>query len=290
MQLFVGLGNPGAGYAGHRHNVGFMAVDRIAERAGIGPWRTKFGGALAEGRLGDHKVLLLKPMTFMNRSGQSVGEAARFGKIAPEAVTVFHDELDLAPGRMRVKRGGGHAGHNGLRSLHEHLGAEYRRVRIGIGHPGHKDRVAGYVLHDFAKADAGWLEPLLDALADEAGWLAAGDDAGFATAVAQRLQPPKPRVGGAAPEARREAGKGGGRAARPETGAPLTPGAEPERKGAEPGRKGAEPGLHPDRGAAGAPEAGSGVEPPGRPAATWQEQEAAANRRSALARLIDRFR
>ena len=264
MQLFVGLGNPGASYAGHRHNVGFMAVDRIADRAGFGPWRTKFGGAVAEGRLGDEKVLLLKPMTFMNRSGQSAGEAARFLKIAPEAVTVFHDELDLAPGRMRVKRGGGHAGHNGLRSLHEHLGADYARIRIGIGHPGHKDRVSGYVLHDFAKADTDWLEPLLDALADEAARLAAGDDTGFATAVAQRLQPPKPRAAdrpgsGTAGASAREGALGG--RAEPRAASGLGP------------RNRVEPFASPDA-------AGTAAEDSAEPE----------DRRSALARLVDRFR
>ena len=160
MQLFVGLGNPGASYAGNRHNIGFMAVDRIASDHGFGPWRGKFQGSLAEGRLGSERVILLKPETFMNRSGASVGEAMRFFKLEPADVTVFHDELDLAPGKLRVKQGGGHAGHNGLRSIHSVIGPDYARVRLGIGHPGHKDAVSGYVLHDFAKADADWLEDL----------------------------------------------------------------------------------------------------------------------------------
>ncbi|MFT6933075.1 MAG: PTH1 family peptidyl-tRNA hydrolase, partial [Paracoccaceae bacterium] len=150
MQLWVGLGNPGAKYANNRHNIGFMALDRIAEDHGFAPWRGKFQGSLSEGRLGSQKIMLLKPETFMNLSGQSVGEAMRFFKLTPEDITVFHDELDLVPGKVRVKQSGGHAGHNGLRSLHAHIGETYTRVRLGIGHPGHKDRVAAYVLSDFA--------------------------------------------------------------------------------------------------------------------------------------------
>src|SRR5210317_1683475 len=145
MKLIVGLGNPGAKYARNRHNIGFMAVDRIASDHGFGPWKPKFQGQIAEGRLGREKVLLLKPETFMNKSGQSVGEAMRFYKLEPEDVIVIHDELDLAPGKVRVKQGGGHAGHNGLRSIHAHIGENYARVRLGIGHPGRKDLVAHYV-------------------------------------------------------------------------------------------------------------------------------------------------
>ena len=141
MKLFVGLGNPGTKYAGNRHNIGFMAVDRIADDHGFAGWRNKFQGQVNEGRLGSEKVVLLKPETFMNRSGQSVGEAVRFYKLAPEDVVVFHDEIDLAPGKLRVKSGGGHAGHNGLRSLHAHIGDTYGRVRMGVGHPGHQDAV-----------------------------------------------------------------------------------------------------------------------------------------------------
>ncbi len=189
MQIFAGLGNPGSKYARNRHNVGFMAVDRIAAEHGFGPWRTKFQAEIAEGRLGGEKVLLLKPGTFMNLSGQAVGEAARFFKLDAPDVTVFHDELDLAPGRVRVKRGGGHAGHNGLRSLHQHFGDAYRRVRIGIGHPGHKDLVSAYVLHDFAAADAEWLDDVLRGIADGAPHLASGDDGRFANAIALRVQP-----------------------------------------------------------------------------------------------------
>lgn len=191
MQLFVGLGNPGASYAGNRHNIGFMAVDRIASDHGFGPWRGKFQGSLAEGRLGSERVMLLKPETFMNRSGASVGEAIRFFKLEPADVTVFHDELDLAPGKLRVKQGGGHAGHNGLRSIHSVIGPDYARVRLGIGHPGHKDAVSGYVLHDFAKADADWLEDLLRGIGDGAPSLAEGDPARFMNAVAFRVNPPR---------------------------------------------------------------------------------------------------
>lgn len=203
MRLFVGLGNPGAQYARNRHNIGFMAVDRIATDHGFAPWRARFQGAVAEGHLGAEKVVLLKPGTFMNLSGQSVGEAMRFYKLTPADVTVFHDELDLAPGKLRLKQGGGHAGHNGLRSIHAHIGEAYGRVRIGIGHPGHKDRVADYVLHDFAKADENWIEELLLGLSDGAAALAAGDGSRFQNAVALRTTPPRPsapRPAVAAPE------------------------------------------------------------------------------------------
>ncbi|WP_323767398.1 aminoacyl-tRNA hydrolase [Marinovum sp.] len=191
MQIFVGLGNPGGEYAGNRHNIGFMAVDRIAEDHSFGPWKSRFLGRVAEGRLGGDKVLLLKPDTYMNRSGQSVGEAMRFYKLEADDVTVFHDELDLAPGKCRVKTGGGHAGHNGLRSIHGHIGEAYHRVRLGIGHPGRKELVSGYVLHDFAKADADWLEPLLTGIGQGAPELAAGDSARFLNAVALRVAPPR---------------------------------------------------------------------------------------------------
>ena len=172
MRLFVGLGNPGPKYAGNRHNIGYMAVERIAGDHGFGPWRSKFQGVVSEGRLGSGKVLLLKPGTFMNLSGQSVGEAMRFYKLAPGDVFVFHDEIDLAPGKLRVKSGGGHAGHNGLRSLHSHIGDAYQRVRMGVGHPGRKEAVPGYVLHDFAKADEVWLDDLLRGISERG--LAAG--------------------------------------------------------------------------------------------------------------------
>lgn len=191
MKLFVGLGNPGGTYAKHRHNIGFMAMDRIAADHGFGPWKSKFQGDVTEGRLGSEKVLLLKPGTFMNRSGQSVQAAMQFYKLEPGDVTVFHDELDLAPGKCRVKQGGGHAGHNGLRSIHGHIGDAYGRVRLGIGHPGHKDKVSGYVLHDFSKADEAWLDDLLRGIADGAPHLADGDKGKFMNAVALRVAPPR---------------------------------------------------------------------------------------------------
>ena len=189
MKLWVGLGNPGRQYAGHRHNIGFMALDRIAADHGFGPWKSRFQGLATEGRLGGEKLMLLKPQTFMNRSGQSVGEAARFFKIDPDEVTVFHDELDLAPGKCRFKRGGGHAGHNGLRSITDHLGADFPRVRLGIGHPGRKDMVSAWVLHDFPRADADWLDDLMRGISEGAPALAAGDEARFLNAIAARLAP-----------------------------------------------------------------------------------------------------
>ena len=194
MQLFVGLGNPGLKYSQNRHNIGFMAVDRIAQ-SGFSPWKPKFQGVVSEGRLGSERVVLLKPATFMNLSGQCVGEAMRFFKLSPSDVTVFHDELDLAPGKVRLKTGGGHAGHNGLRSLHQHIGPEYHRVRLGIGHPGHKDRVARYVLSDFAKAEAAWLDNLLRGIEDGAVELAAGEGPKFLNAIALRVNPARPSSG-----------------------------------------------------------------------------------------------
>ncbi len=204
MKLFAGLGNPGARYAANRHNIGFMALDRIAADHGFAPWRSKFSAEISEGRLGSQKVVLLKPQSFMNRSGQPVGEAMRFFKLSPEDLVVFHDELDLAPGKMRLKQGGGHAGHNGLRSIHDHIGPDYARVRLGIGHPGHKDKVAPYVLSDFTKADADWLEALLRGVSDGAEALAAGDNARFANAVALRTNPPR-KTPAPKPEASRAA-------------------------------------------------------------------------------------
>jgi PTH1 family peptidyl-tRNA hydrolase len=186
MKLFVGLGNPGAEYAFNRHNVGFMAVDAIAAAHGFSPWRKRFSGLLAEGRLGREQVLLLKPETYMNESGRAAGEAARFYKLTENDVTVLHDELDLAPGKLRIKVGGGVAGHNGLKSLTAHLGNDYTRVRIGIGHPGNRDRVVGYVLHDFSKADAEWLNPLLEAIAEAAPLLAEGANDKFQSQIAHR--------------------------------------------------------------------------------------------------------
>ena len=186
MQLWVGLGNPGPQYALHRHNVGFMALDTIAEVHGFDPVQKKFQGCVQDGRIGTQRIILLKPATFMNESGRAVSEALRFYKLGPEALTVFHDELDLAPFRVKVKQGGGHAGHNGLRSIDQHIGPDFRRVRLGIGHPGHKDRVTGYVLGNFAKAEQDDLITMLGAVAGEAGWLASGDEVGFMNDVALR--------------------------------------------------------------------------------------------------------
>jgi PTH1 family peptidyl-tRNA hydrolase len=185
VKLWVGLGNPEPGMARQRHNIGFMAIDAIAARHGFGPWRQRFRGLTAEGSVGAEKVLALKPQTYMNDSGASVQPAAAFYKLPPEAITAFHDELDLAPGKVRIKRGGGAAGHNGLRSMDRQLGTpEYWRVRLGIGHPGHKDRVTGHVLGDFSKADQAWLPDLLEAVADAAPLLSAGKAEEFMTRVA----------------------------------------------------------------------------------------------------------
>lgn len=190
MKIFAGLGNPGASYALHRHNIGFMAVDAIAALHGFGPWKTRFQGLASEGRIGTDKVTLLKPATFMNDSGRSVGEALRFYKLEPaDALTVFYDELDLEPFKVRVKHGGGAAGHNGIRSIDAHVGPEYRRVRLGIGHPGHKDRVTGHVLGNFAKAEMEPLADLLGAVSAEVPWLLAGDEARFMSEIARRTAP-----------------------------------------------------------------------------------------------------
>ncbi|HZC38471.1 MAG TPA: aminoacyl-tRNA hydrolase [Sphingomicrobium sp.] len=190
MQLWVGLGNPGAKYALQRHNVGFMATDIIAEVHDFGPWQKKFRSLVAEGRIGSQKLLLLKPQTFMNDSGEAVAQALRFYKLDMNALTVFHDELDLAPFKVKVKLGGGTAGHNGLRSIDAHLGPEFRRVRIGIGHPGpgRKDLVTPHVLGNYSKAEMEPLSDLLAAIAAEAEWLADGDDGRFMSEVALRLQ------------------------------------------------------------------------------------------------------
>lgn len=228
--LVVGLGNPGNSYARQRHNIGFMALDRLAGANGFGAWRSKFQGEMAEGRLAGKRVVLLKPQTYMNESGRAVGEAARFLKVPVHDIIVIHDELDLAPGKCRVKVGGGHAGHNGLRSIHAHLGADYTRVRLGIGHPGDKRMVSGYVLHDFAKADEAWLDPLLEGISDGFAKLVTGDDAGFQNVVALRTTPnrssdkagakasakPGPKAGGksGAPYAARAAAKRPGEAAK----------------------------------------------------------------------------
>ena len=179
MLLFTGLGNPGPGHAANRHNIGFLAVDAIHRRHRFAPWRRRFHGEIAEGQLGDERVLLLKPMTFMNESGRAVAEAQNFYKIALGDIVVFHDEIDLAPMKLRVKKGGGNAGHNGLRSITEHLGNDYRRVRLGVGHPGNKELVHAHVLSDFAKSERDWVEALRDVIADNAELLARGQDASF---------------------------------------------------------------------------------------------------------------
>jgi peptidyl-tRNA hydrolase, PTH1 family len=183
MLLLVGLGNPGARYAGNRHNIGFMAVEEIAKRHGIGPWRRRFQGVACEGPIGSERALLLLPGTFMNESGRAVAEAAHFYKLPLKDIVVFHDEIDLRPAKVRVKIGGGIAGHNGLRSISEHIGNDYRRVRIGVGHPGNKDMVQHYVLGDFAKSERGWVEALIDVIADNVDLLTRGEDASFQNKV-----------------------------------------------------------------------------------------------------------
>ena len=186
MQIWTGLGNPGPRYALHRHNIGFMACDVIAETHDFGPVQKKFQGWVQEGRIGNQKVLLLKPATFMNESGRAVAEALRFYKLEPEALTVFHDELDLAPFKVKVRMGGGLAGHNGLRSINQYLGPDFRRVRIGIGHPGAKERVHGHVLGNYAKSEMDPLAEMLAGIAAEAEWLAKGDDPRFMSDLALR--------------------------------------------------------------------------------------------------------
>ncbi|NKB45224.1 MAG: aminoacyl-tRNA hydrolase [Alphaproteobacteria bacterium] len=197
MRLLVGLGNPGSGHANNRHNLGFMAADGIVQRYGLGSWRTKFQGHMAQGQLGGDNVVVLKPATFMNESGRAVSEAMSFYKLDLEDVIVFYDEIELAPGKIRVRKGGGHAGHNGIRSLVSHIGEAFWRVRMGVGHPGNKDRVSGYVLQDFAKADSTWVNTLVDATADATPLLIEGEDNRFMTDVSQAMRnietPPSPR-------------------------------------------------------------------------------------------------
>jgi PTH1 family peptidyl-tRNA hydrolase len=201
MLVFAGLGNPGAKYAGNRHNVGYMAADAIARRHSFSPWSKKFQGLISEGTLGGEKIVLIKPQTFMNLSGQSVGEALRFYKLELSALTVFYDEIDLAEGKLRIKTGGGAGGHNGIRSIDGHVGNAYRRVRIGVGHPGVKEMVQHHVLGDFAKTDREWLEPLLDAIADNAAMIVKGDESGFMNKASLAVQ------GKAAPEPEKQAPK-----------------------------------------------------------------------------------
>ncbi len=190
--MLVGLGNPGSEYTGHRHNVGFMALDRIIARYGFGPPKARFKGIVCEGRIGTHKVLALKPITFMNRSGDAVAEAIRFYKLPPERAIVLYDEIDLAPGKLRVKKGGGAAGHNGIRSIDAAIGPDFWRVRIGVGHPGTKELVMGFVLHNFSKADRDWLDPLLDGISAEIGPMIEGQPELFMTRVAALTGPSKP--------------------------------------------------------------------------------------------------
>jgi PTH1 family peptidyl-tRNA hydrolase len=191
MKILVGLGNPGSKYEKNRHNVGFMALDAIAGRYGAGAWRKRFQGVTAEIDIDRVRYMLLKPETYMNESGRAVSEAMRFYKMSPADVIVFHDEIDLEPGKLRVKFGGGHAGHNGLRSISAHIGNDYQRVRIGVGHPGSKDAVVHYVLHDFARADEGWLNPLLDGIAQGLPALVTGQDAKFLNDVVRLARPIK---------------------------------------------------------------------------------------------------
>ncbi len=200
MKLIVGLGNPGEKYAGNRHNVGFMAVDELHDHYSFSPWRKRFSGELAEGRIGRHKCLLLKPMTFMNESGRSVGEALRFYKLDLQDVVVLYDEIDLVPGKLRVKAGGGNAGHNGLRSMTSHIGNDYHRIRIGVGRPAQKSQVANYVLRDFGKGDRDWRDPLLEAIARKMDCFLEQGGSAFLKEVADHLAPLDDRAGQKAPE------------------------------------------------------------------------------------------
>ena len=193
MRLLVGLGNPGPRYAYNRHNIGFLALDDIVERQGLSAWRKRFQGEVAEGSIGGERVLALKPMTFMNESGRAVGEAMRFHKLSPSDVIVLYDEIELAPGKLRVKQGGGAAGHNGIRSIDSHIGPDYWRVRLGVGHPGLKHLVHPHVLSNFSDEDEAWLDPLLEAVAKEAPLLVRGDMSAFMSRVSLALQPPKPK-------------------------------------------------------------------------------------------------
>ena len=200
MHLIVGLGNPGAEYAAHRHNIGFLAVDEIARQHSFPPFRQKFSALVSEGVIDGEKIMLIKPQTFMNRSGDSVAQAVQFYKLSPADISVIHDELDLAPGKVRVKTGGGNGGHNGLRSIESHLGKDFIRIRLGIGHPGHKDRVHSHVLSNFHKAENEWLEPLLDSLAKNAALIARGDAAGLMNKLALAMpSAPKAETASAKP-------------------------------------------------------------------------------------------
>jgi len=227
MKLIVGLGNPGPKYEKNRHNVGFMSIDEIAGRHGFPPWRKRFSSETSEGQIDGARVLLMKPQTYMNESGRAVGEAVRFLKIPLDDVIVIYDEIDLAPGKLKAKTGGGNAGHNGLRSISAHIGNEYVRIRIGVGHPGRKDAVAGYVLHDFSRADQDWLIPLLDEISRAAGYLASGQPDRFLSEVNRALAPPgrnaannrreggPPQAGGVAEAAQRPRASASQQANRP---------------------------------------------------------------------------
>ena len=221
MLIIAGLGNPGAKYAGNRHNIGFMAVDAIQRRHNFSPWTKKFKGEISEGELGGEKVLLIKPQTYMNVSGDSVGEAMRFYKLGPKDIVAIYDELDLPAGKARIKTGGGHGGHNGIKSLDAHCGKEYRRLRLGIGHPGVKEAVIGHVLGDFHKSDAEWLDPLLDAVADNAAMLAKGEDSQFMNRITLATGG-KPEADKPAAAVKKPAGQSHIRQARgPQPGKPL---------------------------------------------------------------------
>jgi len=189
VRLLVGLGNPGPDYARNRHNIGFMAVEEIVRRHSFAPFRAKFQGVLCEGQLAGQKVLVLKPATYMNESGRAVHAAMAFYKMPLEDIIVFHDEMDLAAGKVRIKTGGGHAGHNGIRSIQSHIGAGFKRVRIGVGHPGNKEKVVGHVLNDFAKADQPWVDKLVAAIGDQAARIVSGDDSGFMSKIALAMNP-----------------------------------------------------------------------------------------------------
>jgi PTH1 family peptidyl-tRNA hydrolase len=228
MLLLVGLGNPGPGYAKNRHNLGFMAVDEIVRRHGFGPFRRRFQSDISEGRLGGEKLLAQKPLQYMNRSGLPVKQAADFYKLEPEEIIVIYDEIDLAPGKMRAKKGGGHGGHNGIRDIARHIGPDFWRVRVGVGHPGDKDRVEGWVLQDFPKSDWPVIERMIDAVAEELPLLVAGDDGAFMSKVAHRVNPPRPKPE-PKPEGQDGTAKGDGAGASP---APGTSGGAGDMKAA----------------------------------------------------------
>ena len=193
MRLFVGLGNPGSDYAKNRHNIGFMAVDEIVHRHSFAPFRSKFQGQLCEGKIAGQKILILKPTTYMNESGKAVQAVMAFYKLRIQDIIVFHDEMDLVAGKIRMKTGGGHAGHNGVRSIQSHIGSGFQRVRLGVGHPGDKEKVVGHVLKDFSKADQQWLDKMIEAIGENADLLIKGEDSGFMSKVSLALNPPRPK-------------------------------------------------------------------------------------------------